>query len=126
MNIYIMVDAEGISGIYDREQVSTNSSSGRYSEGRELMVNDINACVEACKEAGAEKVFVRDCHAAGSNVIWSKLSSLADYYIIGNTGQDRFPGLDECDGVILLGYHAMAGTIGGILLRDTIFFSKSA
>ncbi len=115
MNIYIMVDAEGISGIYDREQVSTNSSSGRYSEGRELMVKDINACVEACKEAGAEKVFVRDCHAAGSNVIWSKLSDLADYYIIGNTGQDRFPGLDECDGVILLGYHAMAGTIGGIL-----------
>jgi D-amino peptidase len=115
MNIYIMVDAEGISGIYDRDQVMANSATGRYSEGRELMVNDINACVEACKEAGAEKVFVRDCHGSGSNVIWSKLSSLADYYIIGNTGQDRFPGLDECDGVILLGYHAMAGTIGGIL-----------
>lgn len=113
MNIYIMVDAEGISGIFDREQVM--SSHARYSEGRELMVMDINACVEACKEAGAEKVYVRDCHGSGANVIWSKLTSLADYYIIGYTGQDRFPGLEECDGVILLGYHSMAGTPGGIL-----------
>lgn len=115
MNIYIMVDAEGISGIFDHEQVSASSPSGRYNEGRELMVKDINACVEACKEAGADKVYVRDCHGSGANIIWSKLSGLADYYIIGYTGQDRFPGLEECDGVILLGYHAMAGTSGAIL-----------
>lgn len=115
MNIYIMVDAEGISGIYDSEQVMPSSASGRYNEGRELMVRDINACVEACKEAGVEKIYVRDCHSRGSNIIWSKLSSLADYYIMGYTGQDRFPGLDECDGVILLGYHSMAGTPAGIL-----------
>ena len=81
MNIYIMVDAEGISGIYDSEQVM--SSMARYNEGRELMVQDINACVEACKEAGVDKIYVRDCHGSGSNVIWSKLSSPSDYYIIG-------------------------------------------
>lgn len=115
MNIYIMVDAEGISGVFDHEQVMSSSASGRYNEGRELMVKDINACVEACKEAGADKIYVRDCHGSGSNVIWSKLSNLADYYIIGYTGQDRFPGLDECDGVILLGYHSMAGTPSGML-----------
>lgn len=114
-NIYIMVDLEGISGIYCSEQVSTTLNSPRYNEGRELMVNEINVCVEACKEAGAKKIFVRDCHGGGSNVIWSRLSNSADYYIIGNTGQDRFPGLDQCDGVILLGYHAMAGSRGGIL-----------
>ena len=113
MNIYIMVDAEGISGIYDSQQVM--STGTRYQEGRVLMVADINACIEGCKEAGADKIYVRDCHGSGSNVIWSQLSSLADYYILGNTGQDRFPGLDECQGVILLGYHAMAGTPGAIL-----------
>ncbi|NSW89692.1 MAG: M55 family metallopeptidase [Firmicutes bacterium] len=115
MNIYIMVDAEGISGVFDSEQVSTSSSSGRYNEGRELMVRDINACVEAYKEAGAEKVYVRDCHGGGANVIWSKFSSLADYYIVVQTGQDCFPGLEDCDGVILLGYHVMAGTYGDML-----------
>ncbi len=113
MNIYIMVDAEGISGICDSEQVTRAGS--RYQEGRELMVKDINACVEGCKEAGAKKVYIRDAHGSGNNVVWSKLTGLADGYIIGYTGQDRFPGLEECDGVILLGYHAMAGTYGGIL-----------
>lgn len=50
MNIFIMVDAEGISGIYSPEQVM--STGRRYEEGRELMVRDINACVEGCKQAG--------------------------------------------------------------------------
>ena len=70
MNIFIMVDMEGISGIFSREQVMQNGS--RYQEGRQLMVQDINVCVKACKEAGAEKVYVRDCHGGGSNVIWSE------------------------------------------------------
>jgi len=113
MNIFIMVDMEGISGIFSREQVMQNGS--RYQEGQQLMVQDINVCVKACKEAGAQKVYVRDCHGGGSNVIWSELCSEADGYIMGSTGQDRFPYLEECDAVILLGYHAMAGTPGAIL-----------
>lgn len=113
MNIYIMVDAEGISGIYESDQVI--SSGSRYEEGRRLMVKDINACVEGLKEAGVDKIYVRDAHSSGSNVIWEELSDLADYYIIGYTGDNRFPGLEDCDAVILLGYHAMAGTPAGIL-----------
>ena len=113
MNIYIMTDLEGISGITSREQVLPEAS--RYAEGRRLMVNDINVVVRACKEAGAEKVYVRDCHGGGMNVIWSELCEEADGYIIGYTGDDRFPCLDKCDAVILLGYHAMAGTPGGTL-----------
>ena len=115
MNIYIMVDMEGISGIFTREQVMSDGSGTRYSEGRRLMAKDINVCVRACKEAGAEKVYVRDCHGGGMNVLWEELCDEADGYIQGYTGQDRFPYLEECDGVILLGYHAMAGTPGGIL-----------
>lgn len=115
MNIYIMVDMEGICGIFTREQVMSDNSGTRYQEGRRLMTKDINVCVRACKEAGAEKVYVRDCHGGGMNVIWEDLCDEADGYIMGYTGQERFPCLEECDGVILLGYHAMAGTPGGIL-----------
>ena len=60
MNIYIMTDLEGISGIYDREQITP--AGRRFNEAREFMTGDINACVEACKEAGVDKVYVRDCH----------------------------------------------------------------
>ena len=113
MNVYIMTDMEGISGIVMREQVS--SSDPRYQEGRRMMAADINVCVKACKEAGAEKVYVRDAHGSGSNVVWLELCDEADGYIMGATGDERFPMLEECDAVILLGYHAMAGTAGGIL-----------
>lgn len=112
MNLFIMADAEGISGIYAREQVT---ASPYYDECRKRMTQDINACVEACKQAGVEKIYVRDCHGSGCSVLWEELSPLADYYIMGITNQNRFPGLDDCDGVILLGYHAMAGTPEAIL-----------
>jgi len=113
MNIYIMTDAEGISGIYDREQVM--SSGSRYNECRMFMTQDINACVEAAKDAGVDKIFVRDAHGGGTSIIWEKLSPKADFYIMGRNTEIRMPGIEECDGVILLGYHAMAGTPGAIL-----------
>lgn len=113
MNVYVMVDMEGISGITRREQVMPGEA--RYSEGQTLLVREINVCVEALKEAGVGRVYVRDCHSAGFNVRWEELSSSADVYIVGSTGSVRFPGLDDCDAVILLGYHAMAGTAGGTL-----------
>ena len=74
MNIFIMADMEGISGIINSAQVSQTEPG--YNEGRMLLVRDINACVEACHEAGADKIIVRDGHGGGDNVVWSEPSSL--------------------------------------------------
>ena len=52
MNVYIMTDIEGISGIVSKDQVLKNSPM--YQEGRRLMTAEINVCVKACKEAGAD------------------------------------------------------------------------
>ena len=114
MNIYLMVDMEGISGIYSSEQVDIEKGT-RYQEGRALMTREVNECVEGLKDAGVDKVYVRDCHGQGCNIIWDQLSEQADCYFIGDSGTTRYPGIEECDGVILLGYHAMAGTPGAIL-----------
>ena len=113
MNIYILTDLEGISGIYCREQVSADESL--FGEGRRYLTREINICAEACKAAGADKVYVRDGHGAGDNVIWDKLSNATDVLISGVTADDRYPGINDCDAVILLGYHAMAGTPRAIL-----------
>jgi D-amino peptidase len=113
MNIYVMCDAEGISGIYDKEQVL--GTGPLYKECRECMTRDINTVIDALKEAGVDRIYVRDAHGSGANIIWDKLSAKAYRYIIGNTGTDRFPYIDDCDGVILFGYHAMAGTKGALL-----------
>lgn len=108
MNIYVMCDAEGISGIYQKEQV--DSVYPLYKECREYMTRDVNTVIEALKEAGVDRIYVRDAHGSGANIIWDKLSFEAYRYIIGNTVTDRFPRIKDCDGVILFGYHAMAGT----------------
>lgn len=113
MKIYIFADIEGISGIYSKDQVLPGAS--RFNEGRDYLTAEINACAEGCKEAGAEKVIVRDGHGGGFSVRWEKLSPCVDELIAGPSGDDRLEGIDEYDGLILLGYHAMAGTYRGVL-----------
>ncbi len=84
MNLYIMADLEGISGIFSRDQITEDSV--RIQEGRVMMTEDINACVNAAKEAGVDKIYVRDCRGASSTVIYERLSENADYYICGYMG----------------------------------------
>lgn len=113
MNVYIMADIEGISGIYSKEQVLETGT--RWAEGRRYMTDEINACADGLKAAGVEKVYVRDCHGRSSALEWDRISESVDCCICGNVGDVRYEGLEECDAVILLGYHAMAGTQGAIL-----------
>ncbi len=113
MNIYIMADLEGISGIYAREQVLPGER--RFDEGRRFLTREINICAEACKAAGIEKVYVRDGHGGSYTLIWDQLSPAVDVAVCGITGSERYVGLEDCDAVILLGYHAMAGTANALL-----------
>lgn len=112
MKIYIFCDMEGISGITQREHVMQGSAL--YPLGCKLMEMDINACVDGCFQAGAEKVIVRDGHGAGINVSPLEIDPRAEL-IQGRSGTCRFPGIDDCDALILLGYHAMAGTKDAVL-----------
>ncbi len=113
MNVYIMADLEGISGIYCREQVTPDQR--RFDEARRFLTREINICAEACKAAGVEKVIVRDGHGGSYTLLWDQLSPAVDEAVCGITGDQRYMGLEECDAVILLGYHAMAGTAHALL-----------
>ena len=113
MNIYIMADIEGISGIYSPEQIDPEGN--RFQEGRRYMTDEVNVCIRACKDAGADHIYVRDAHGGSYTLIWEELSEDATYCICGVTESCRMPGLDDCDALILLGYHAMAGTQSGTL-----------
>lgn len=112
MNVFVMVDMEGISGICRRSQVV--STEPHYQAARKLLTMDANACVEGCLAGGAKKIVVRDAHASGFNFIWEDLHPGAEY-IQGSSGRQRMPDIDDFDGLILLGYHAMAGAPEAIL-----------
>ncbi|KKL15671.1 hypothetical protein LCGC14_2503260 [marine sediment metagenome] len=114
MKIMMGVDMEGITGIVSREHVARD---GRlYGIGRELMVGDINAAVAGLLDAGVDEVVVWDNHASGINAPLPGLHPGATYCRGSGANRVRWVGLDDSfDGLILLGYHAKAGTLHAVL-----------
>ncbi len=113
MKIYIFADMEGISGVSGSEHVSRRDGN-RYEEGCEYFLMDANACIEGCVKAGADEVFFVDGHGGGGSISWKKLHPAAEL-IKGGHVDKRFVDIEGCDALILLGYHAMAGTEAAIL-----------
>jgi D-amino peptidase len=120
MKIYIFVDLEGISGITSSEYVVPGGL--HYQLGRKYCTMEVNACIRGCLKAGAESVIVRDGHGAGDSIFWDELDPAAEL-VKGASPGIRFVGIDECDAIILLGYHAMAGTPDAVL--EHTFSSKT-
>jgi len=114
MKIMMGVDMEGISGICHREQ--TIGDGRLRAEGLELMVGDINAAVGGLVEAGVEEIIVWDNHYKAFNAPFPKLHPAARYLRGSGANMLRWVGLDDSvDGLILLGYHARAGTLHAVL-----------
>ncbi len=111
--VYVFADMEGISGVTCSEQIM----GARADEGRRLMVEDMNACVAGCFEAGATEVVVRDGHGGGNNIDPTLLDPRAKL-VQGATPGVRFKDFDGSEALILLGYHAMALTTNGVLAHS--------
>jgi len=115
MKVYISTDMEGISGVLTWEQAGRDGKNPEYENARHLLTQDVNAAVQGAISGGAEEVVVMDGHSSGFNFVLEELDPRASY-ITGPTRVNVYPGLDESfDAVLLVGYHAMAGTKGGIL-----------
>ena len=112
MKIYILADMEGISGIRTLDQVKFDSPE--YAEGRKLMMDDINAAIDAGYRAGATEVIACDTHGGGGQVKLAEMDPRAVYET--PNGWLLMPSLDASfAGVVLLGHHARAGTLNAFL-----------
>ena len=115
MKIYISSDLEGISGVVNFDQNGRDSKGGEYERARRLLTYEVNAVVEACKEAGVETVVAMDGHGSGFNFVVDELHPEGEY-VLGGNRKKSFDGMtDDFDGIILLGYHGMAGTVNAIM-----------
>jgi D-amino peptidase len=119
MKILISADMEGISGIVHPSE--TNPGGHDYERGRALMTAEVNAAVAGVLEAvpGAE-VLVADAHGSFRNLLPEEL----DRRVRLVRGKPRPLGMlagldDDTDAVLLIGYHARAGT-GPAVLAHTI------
>lgn len=114
MKIYIVTDNEGLAGVSSSRYISAaQNRPDLIAHARKLLADEINACVEGCCRAGADEIIIRDGHGDGHNVTRAMIDSRADL-ICGSAPGELLPDLDGSAGLILLGYHAKAGTPGAV------------
>ena len=112
MKIYVFSDMEGVSGIARPEY--TDPSSAKYQEGRRLLTADMNACIAGCFDGGAAEVVARDAHWSGDNFLAEEIDPRV---AIDHGARGQWWGcLDRTfDACMIVGQHAMAGTIDAFL-----------
>ena len=118
MNVLIMSDMEGVSGITVWSQVT--GGKPMYDEGRRLYTEELNAAIRGAKAAGATKIVVVDCHGAGGD--WNYNSLIPELLDEGcewvsHHTWSRYTELFElgCDAALMVGMHARAGTPKGVM-----------
>jgi D-amino peptidase len=117
MKILISADMEGISGIVDWEQV-TPGQAEYLSRGRQLMTGDVNAAINGAFEGGANEVVVSDGHWDGRNILIEQLDPRARLNSGTPSPFSMLQSIDDTpapDALVLIGYHAMAGTKKAVL-----------
>lgn len=118
MRILIMSDMEGVSGIVTWSQVT--GGKPMYEEGRRLYTEEINAAVRGAFDGGATEVVVVDCHGAGDDwtfntLIPDQLDERCEWVAHHPWGAYTEMFERGCDGCLLIGMHARAGTPDGVM-----------
>jgi D-amino peptidase len=114
VKVFISVDMEGISGITDPEDVLPDGAD--YQRGRVFMTGDANAAILGAYDAGADEVLVNDSHWIMRNLLLERLDPRARTIKGFHKSLCMVQGLDPSyDGAVFVGYHACAGTEGGVL-----------
>jgi D-amino peptidase len=113
LKIYISADMEGLTGVVTGEQLGP--SGFEYDRFRQIMTDEVNATIEAAREAGATEFLVSDSHGNGQNLLIEQLPE--DVMIVRSWPRElgMMHGIDESfDGVIFIGYHASTSNSAGV------------
>ena len=114
MKVYISCDLEGVAGVCLKAQQMPDRPE--YADAVRLLAGEVSAAVEGCLDGGADEVLVADMHFLGRNIKPEWLHPKARLIQGGGHYGPRLAGLDESVSCMLLvGYHAMAGTLGAVL-----------
>ena len=113
-SVYIMTDLEGVAGVASFES-QTYPTGKYYEDSKRLLTAEINAAVEGLIDTGVERIIVCDGHGPGG-IRFEELHDRVEL-IHGRpiTTNGLFDTADECDAVLIIGQHAMAGTADGNL-----------
>jgi D-amino peptidase len=112
MKIYMMTDLEGVAGVTDFEDRTSDTHDKHETRVRmrRLLTGEVNTAIDGLFEAGATQVIVNDGHGAGYTIDFEQLDARAQI-IHGHERPVWLPLLDEtCDATLLVGAHAKANS----------------
>lgn len=114
MNVTIASDLEGVTGVNDVRQIVGDPGGEFFDRARLELTEDVNAAIRGLKRGGAMYIRIIDGHNRGSppNIIDVEIEGGAQVV------RERMPYKSlgrSCDALVLVGYHAMAGTLDGFM-----------
>ena len=113
--VLLALDLEGVNRVVGEPYKGLFKQTQQWEIAKEQAVLELNAAATALFEAGVEKVGVWDNHDGGSNIDATKLDSRIKLISqgFGSVRMDFIHGEYDC--ICYFGYHAMEGTLGGVL-----------
>lgn len=118
MKLFISADIEGVCGIANWDE--THKSHPDYEYFCKEMTREVSAVCEAALKSGVvEEIVIRDAHGTARNIIPDLLPRKTKL-LRGweGTPGPMMTGVENCDAVMMIGYHSGAG-MGGNPLAHT-------
>ena len=113
--VLIALDLEGVNNVVGEPYMGLHRDTPQWVVAREQAVLEVNAAAEALFDAGAEKVGLWDNHGGGNNVDPATLDSRITLLTVDPSSLRMYFADGEYDCICYFGYHAMEGTLGGVL-----------
>lgn len=113
--ILLALDLEGVNNVVGEPYVGLGKETEGWYIARAQAVLEVNAAAEALFEAGAVKVALWDNHGGGNNVDPALLDKRIELIDAAASHPRMCFAKDNFDCICFFGYHAMEGTLGGVL-----------
>lgn len=134
MRVLISADMEGTCGVVSWAQVMPPDQVGpggtpapnEYEWARRMMTREVNAAIEGALLAGASEVYVNEAHDGMRNLLPEELHPAALLISGAHKPLSMMQGVEEHDvqAAVFTGYHAKAGTPGGVLAHTYTGFVR--
>ncbi len=115
MKVYISIDAEGVAGIADWDQIRTKGDD--FALGRRLLLGELNAAIDGVLAVDPQaQIVVNDSHASMRNYPPDELHGNAMLISGQHKPLYMMQGLDATfDAILFIGYHGSIGAHPAIL-----------
>jgi D-amino peptidase len=106
----IRSDIEGVTGVTTYQQAEGSEF------GRQMLMNDLLACIEGILDTGEHQIVIYDEHTDGRNVDISQLPDQVSVIMGKPAYRSDWGGIDSSyDAMMMVGFHARSGVEGALL-----------